>query len=194
MSNGSHDKQCAGDRMVVVCAMVRDLEARMRNVKPKVQPLRFSTPGAVRHWLEHGKGKGLLKEITDVWVAKETERLTMKIEEAKLLQRQSVVVVLESDGQLREVYGSGNVSVVVRAMLAHDEEDELEAEEYLLATLPYGIRRSVGVFKSRGLVRTWPIFGQTAEEEERRWNQLAVLRAAMDGTLKEVIESWQTEQ
>ena len=156
-------------------------------LKAKSKALVFSNQASLRRWLERGTGQGLLKQLTDAKVAKATEHLTEKIEEGRLLQRQSVVVVLESDGQLREVYGTGNVSVVVRALLEHDESDDIEAEECLLATLPYGIRKAVRVFASRGLVRSWPIMNQSAEKEELRLNKLILLRALREGWWKELL-------
>jgi hypothetical protein len=158
-------------------------------MKVKSKALVFSNQASVRRWLEHGTGQGLLRQLTDAKVAKAVEHLTSKIEEQRLLQRQSVVVVLEPDGQLRDVYGTDNVSIVVRAMLDVDESMALEAEETLVETLPYGIRKSVKVFMSNGLVRSWPLLNQKAEDEIIRRTKLLYLHMLRDGSWKELLDT-----
>lgn len=154
--------------------------------RSKSKPLVFSNPASVRNWLEHGTGKGLLEQLTSARVAAATEHLTAKIEEARLLQRQMVVVVLESDGQLREIYGTDNVSVAVRALLVNDEHTDIETENYMVSTLPAGIRRAFDGM--RGKLKTNPLLHQTAESEEARLNKLTLLRVLRDGTWRELLE------
>ncbi len=147
----------------------------------KPQRLAFSNGQQLRRWLEHGAGKKLLDELTAAKVEEATRKYEDEIAGQRLLTRQMVLIVLESNGQIRDVYATSNASVAIRAMIEHDEEAAMSAEEYLVRSLPRGFRDALtmadgldGRKAARGI--RWPILNQTAEAEQERLFKLELLQ------------------
>jgi len=154
----------------------------------------FRNARHLRWWLEHtGIGKALLSDLCEAKKQKAIADVVREKEEARLANRQLVLVVQESDGTIRDIYATKNASVVVRAMLKHDADDAEEsllAEEILTGTLPYAFQKafgSCGLDGRKAIRYAIPILNQTAAMEESRRNKLAVLGMMRDGSYKEVL-------